>query len=136
MPLLLRTDHAFGAVFRLSLAVAGLLAVSACHGKRSNAGAAPSASIVHVYGLLPNEPVAAECKKYAQNLLKCVADPRFPPDMRQAQTSALAQMMDRMRFADLAEAERGAAIAGAAEECQAALSTLESSSKVACPGAD
>lgn len=106
----------------------------ACHGKSDAAGAAPASSTVHIYGLAPNEPVAAECKAYAQSVLRCVANPHFPREAKEAQTSALVQMMDRMKFADVPAAERAAAIAGASQECQDALSTLQLSSQVACPG--
>jgi hypothetical protein len=132
-----RPTHArFALALKWFGAIVCVLAVSpACRGKQRSVDRAPGVSSPHVYGLSPNEPVAAECKQYAENVLRCVADPRFPSDTKQAQTSALVQMMDRMRFADVPAADRGEAIAGAAEECRAALSTLELSSKVLCPGA-
>jgi hypothetical protein len=132
-----RRSHArFALVLKWFGAMIGVLVVSpACRGKQRSVDRAPGMSSAHVYGLSPNEPVAAECKRYAENVVRCVADPHFPSDTKQAQISALVQMMDRMKFADVPAADRGEAIAGAAEECRAALSTLELSSKVACPGA-
>lgn len=142
--------------FTTAAAVAGVaLAVllAGCRGKSSSASASASSSAQaragtlsatsgnvsgpseHIYGLAPSEPVAAECKAYAEAVLRCVADPHFQQNAKPAQLSALAQMMNRMNLTAVAEPERAAALTNAAAECGDALSTLEVSSKSACPAA-
>lgn len=92
---------------------------------------APSA---RVYGLQPGEDVPEVCRTYAQKVLRCVAHERFPHDAREAQTSALQQMMQRMKLEGVTPSEHAAALRSAEEECDVSLNTLRISSRESCPG--
>ena len=78
--------------------------------------------------------VAPECRTYAQQLLRCVADAHFPAPEKEAERSALAQMMDGMRLDDVAPEARAQALSDARGRCQDALNTLHESSRTSCPG--
>jgi hypothetical protein len=114
-----------------AFAVTALCAAAVGCRTKSEQAAPPG---VHVYGLAAHEAVAPECKAYAQQLLKCVANDHFPADAKDAEKSALAQMMDGMKLDDVAPAARAQALSDAAGRCQDALDTLRESSKTSCPG--
>lgn len=126
------TPHSTGYVAALLAA----LVLTSCRDKAepTAASAAPSAS-VRVYGLAPGEDVPASCRAYAQKVLQCMQDSHFPKEAREAQTSALAQMMDRMKLADVPAAERAEALKNAADECDVTLSSLREASRTSCPSA-
>jgi hypothetical protein len=112
-----------------------LLTLSGCRNESSSQQAelqpVPSA---RVFGLQPGEDVPEVCRTYAQKVLRCVAHERFPHDAREAQTSALQQMMQRMKLEGVTPSEHAAALRSAEEECDVSLNTLRISSRESCPG--
>jgi hypothetical protein len=123
-----------------ALVVAALLASGAAAGCRektrlaSNKGTTPVSS-AHVYGLSLGDDVPPSCRTYAEAMIRCMQDPHFPKDARDAQTSALVQMMERMKLTDVAAAERAEATRNSADECDVTLSALRAASGTSCPSA-
>jgi hypothetical protein len=125
---------------RRVLVAAALLAsgVAGCHeraGPSGSKGGPAPAPTAPVYGLGPGEDVPPSCRAYAQKVVQCMQDPHFPADARAAQTSALQQMMGRMKLADVPVAERADAAKNAADECDVTLSALRAASGTSCPSA-
>jgi hypothetical protein len=123
-----------------ALVVAALLASGAAAGCRDKTrpdvtkGTTPVSSAL-VYGLSPGEEVPAGCRTYAEKLIQCMQDPHFPKDARDAQTSALVQMMARMKLTDVPAAERAETTRNATDECDVTLSALRAASGTSCPSA-
>jgi hypothetical protein len=114
-----------------------IAALAGCSEKRRSAGSkgnAPASS-AHVFGLSAGEDVPPSCRAYAEKMIQCMQDPHFPKDARDAQTSALVQMMDRMKLTGIAAAERAEATRNAADECDTTLSALRAASGTSCPSA-
>lgn len=88
-----------------------------------------------MFGLSAGDDVPPSCRTYAEKVMQCMRDPHFPKDAREAQTSALGQMMERMRLADVAPAERAETARNAADECDVTLSALRAASGTSCPSA-
>lgn len=121
------------------LLAAGLVsgALAACSERQRSAGSkgnAPASS-AHVFGLSASDDVPPPCRVYAEKMIQCMRDPHFPKDARDAQTSALAQMMDRMKLTGIAEPERADAMRNASDECDTTLSALRAASATSCPSA-
>lgn len=121
------------------LLAAGLTsgALAGCSQRHRSAGSkgnapAPSAQ---VFGLYAGDDVPPSCRAYAEKMIQCMQDPHFPKDARDAQTSALVQMMDRMKLTGIAEAERADATRNASDECDTTLSALRAASATSCPSA-
>jgi hypothetical protein len=123
-----------------ALVVAALLASGALAGCREKSGptgdkSTTPVSSAHVYGLSPGDDVPPACRTYAEKVIQCMKDPHFPKDARDAQTSALVQMMNRMKLSDVPAAERAETTRNAADECDVTLSALRAASGTSCPGA-
>lgn len=104
------------------------------HRSAGSKGNAPASS-AHVFGLSADDDVPPSCRVYAEKVVQCMQDPHFPKDARDAQTSALVQMMDRLNLSGIAVAERAEATRNAADECDITLSALRAASGTSCPSA-
>ncbi len=87
-----------------------------------------AASDVHAGAVLP-----AACDEYRRQLLRCMENDHFPKSAKEAQRSALEQMLSLAKEESRRTDDPGAAKA-VAENCRDSLSTLAESSKESCPG--
>lgn len=74
----------------------------------------------------------APCDVYRRKLLRCVENEHFPRDARDAERSALAQMLAMIRQS-VRQKDR-AEIRAAEENCVASLAAMQESGKESCPG--